>query len=250
MGLESGKVALNSTFDEYGPMQVEDVAISGSRQQSRLLTVLEILTYGSNSGLVQIALLVGTDYQRGFLDKLGLLQRVPSELPDGADPVVPAPWGKVRTALVALGGSLQVTPLHVAVATSALTNGGLVIWSTVVKQSGDRMEALRRAVVGSGTSQKMRYMARLNTEAGASSLAEGEGYYVGGISGTLGTFDGVDDRRNAESKLITAFTASFPAERTGRALSYSSNWTNQKALPKRMDSRQPDGTLFRLPLLS
>jgi hypothetical protein len=87
-------------------------------------------------------------------------------------------------------------------------------------------------------------MARLNTEAGASSLAEGEGYYVGGISGTLGAFDGVDDRRNAESKLITALTASFPAE------FYSLNWTNQKALPKPMDSRQPDGTLFRLPLLS
>jgi len=193
MGLESGKVALNSTFDVHGPLQVEVVTISESGQ-TRLLTVPEIFTSASSNGLAQIALLVGADYQRGFLDKLGLLHRVPIQLPDSADPVVPTPWAQATTALVALGRSLQITPLHVAVATSALTNGVFMIQPTVVKRSGDQTDALRPAVVGSDTSQKMRYMARLNTEVGGAVSADVKGYYVGGISGTLGAFDGVDDR--------------------------------------------------------
>ena len=60
------------------------------------------------------------------------------------------------------------------------------------------------------TSEKMRYLMRLNAEKGTASKADVAGYYVGGKTGTS---EKVVDGRYSKTKLLTTFTAVLPADK-------------------------------------
>ena len=70
--------------------------------------------------------------------------------------------------------------------------------------------ALAKQVVKPETSDKMRYMMRLNAEKGTATKAEVKGYYVGGKTGTS---EKVVNGRYSKSKLLTSFTAILPADK-------------------------------------
>ena len=59
------------------------------------------------------------------------------------------------------------------------------------------------------TSDKMRYLMRLNAEKGSATKAEVKGYYVGGKTGTA---EKVIDGRYAKNKVMAAFMAILPAD--------------------------------------
>ena len=60
------------------------------------------------------------------------------------------------------------------------------------------------------TSEKMRYLMRLNAEKGTASKADVPGYYVGGKTGTS---EKVVGGRYSKTKLLTTFTAILPADK-------------------------------------
>ena len=60
------------------------------------------------------------------------------------------------------------------------------------------------------TSEKMRYLMRLNVEKGTATRADVKGYYVGGKTGTS---EKVVAGRYSKTKVLTAFTAVLPADR-------------------------------------
>jgi cell division protein FtsI (penicillin-binding protein 3) len=60
------------------------------------------------------------------------------------------------------------------------------------------------------TSDKMRYLFRLNAEKGTAGKAEVPGYLVGGKTGTA---EKVVNGRYAKNKLLTSFTAVFPMDK-------------------------------------
>ncbi len=60
------------------------------------------------------------------------------------------------------------------------------------------------------TSEKMRYLMRLNVEKGSGSRADIPGYYVGGKTGTS---EKVINGRYAKNKLLNSFTAIFPSDK-------------------------------------
>ena len=70
------------------------------------------------------------------------------------------------------------------------------------------MEVATR-VIKPETSEKMRYLMRLNAEKGTAKRADVDGFYVGGKTGTS---EKVVNGRYAENKLLNTFTAVFPAD--------------------------------------
>ena len=69
MALDTGKFKLNSTFDaraslRYGKFQIHDY-----HAQHRMLTVPEIFTYSSNIGTARMALAMGVEDHKGFLQE-------------------------------------------------------------------------------------------------------------------------------------------------------------------------------------
>ena len=49
---------------------------------------------------------------QAFLKKMGQLDRLRTELPESAEPIVPKNWGEINTATIAFGHGLSVAPLQ------------------------------------------------------------------------------------------------------------------------------------------
>lgn len=210
MALDSGKVNLSSRFDATAPLQYGNFTIHDFHPQRRVLTTSEVFIHSSNIGSARMALSLGVDAHRAFLKKMGQLERLRTELPESAEPLVPKNWGELSTVTIAFGHGLSVAPLQAVMATAALVNGGYLIPPTFLKRSEEQARLLARQVISADTSAKMRYLMRLNVEQGTAKRAEVDGYYVGGKTGTS---EKVVNGRYAKDKRLTAFTGIFPADR-------------------------------------
>jgi cell division protein FtsI (penicillin-binding protein 3) len=210
MALDSGKITLDSRFDARFPLHYGKFAISDFHAQKRILTLPEIFTYSSNIGTAKIALSLGVDYHKAFLKKLGQLDRLRTELPESAEPLVPKNWGELNTVTIAFGHGLSVAPLQAVMGISALVNGGYLIPPTFLKRSPGEAMKLATRVIKPETSDKMRYLMRLNVEKGTATRADVHGYYIGGKTGTS---DKVVGGRYSKTKVLTSFTAIMPADK-------------------------------------
>jgi cell division protein FtsI (penicillin-binding protein 3) len=209
MALDSGKISLASTFDARVPLRYGKFDIHDFHAQHRILSVPEIFTYSSNIGTARMALALGVDYHQAFLRKLGQLDRLRTELPESAEPLVPKRWGELNTVTIAFGHGLSVAPLQAVMAVGALLNGGYLIPPTFLKRSPQEARALARAVIKPDTSAKMRYLMRLNAEKGTATKADVKGYYIGGKTGTS---DKVVGGRYSKTKVFNTFMAVLPAD--------------------------------------
>ena len=175
-----------------------------------MLSVSEIFTYSSNIGAARMALSLGPEYHQAFLKKIGQLDRLRTELPESAEPIVPKRWGELNTVTIAFGHGLSVAPLQAVMGVAATMNGGLLIPPTFLKRSEAEAKALAKQVLKPETSQKMRYLMRLNAEKGTGTKADVDGYYIGGKTGTA---EKVVNGHYAKNKLLTDFMAVLPADK-------------------------------------
>jgi cell division protein FtsI (penicillin-binding protein 3) len=210
MAFDSGKVNLNSTFDAHGPMHYGRFIIHDDHAQNRVLTVPEIFTYSSNIGAAKIALAMGVEYHKWFLKKMGLLDRLRTELPESAEPLWPKHWGEINTVTIAFGHGIAVAPLQAVMAINALANGGYLIPPTFLKRSREEAMKLAKVVLKPETSEKMRYVLRLNAVVGTAKKADVPGYYVGGKTGTS---EKVVNGRYSHGRVLNTFTAILPADK-------------------------------------
>ncbi len=209
MALDSGKITLKSAFDARFPLQYGKFTIHDFHAQNRVLTVPEIFTYSSNIGTARMAVSLGVEYHKRFLRKMGQLDRLRTELPESAEPLVPRHWVELNTVTIAFGHGLSVAPLQAMMAIGALMNGGYLIPPTFLKRSEAQAMAVATRVIKPETSEKMRYLMRLNVEKGTATRADVKGYYVGGKTGTS---EKVVGGRYSKTKVLTSFTAVLPAD--------------------------------------
>jgi cell division protein FtsI (penicillin-binding protein 3) len=209
MALDSGKATLKSSFDAHNPLHYGKFDIHDFEPMQRSLTVPEIFTYSSNIGAARMAMAVGVDAHKAFLRKLGQLDRLRTELPESAEPIVPKRWGELNTITIAFGHGLSVAPLQAAMGVAALMNGGILIPPTFLKRTEAEAQALGRRVIKPETSLIMRYLMRLNVEKGTASKADVAGYYIGGKTGTA---DKVVFGRYTKTRVLTDFIAVLPAD--------------------------------------
>ena len=210
MGLDSGRMSLNTTFDARMPLRYGKFAINDYHAQRRVLSIPEVFTYSSNIGTARLALALGVDYHKAWLRKMGQLDRLRTELPESAEPIVPKRWGELNTVTIAFGHGLSVAPLQAVMGVAATLNGGLLVPPTFLKRSQDEARALSKQVLKPETSIKMRYLMRLNAEVGSAKTANVDGYYIGGKTGTA---EKVVNGRYSKTKLLTDFMAVLPADK-------------------------------------
>ena len=210
MALDSGKVDLSSVWDARGPLHYGKFTIHDDHPLGRMINMKEVFYYSSNVGAARIALSQGVEAHRAFLRKLGQLERLRTELPESASPIVPKRWAELNTVTIAFGHGIAVAPLQAVMGIDALVNGGYLIPPTFLKRTEQEAMALARRVIKPETSEKMRFLMRLNAEVGTAKKADVRGYYIGGKTGTA---EKVVNGHYARKRVLTAFTAIIPADR-------------------------------------
>ena len=210
MALDSGKANINSTFDARSNLQYGRFSIGDYHAQRRVMTVPEIFVHSSNIGTAKMALAVGVEGHKAFLKKMGQLDRLKTELPESAMPIVPARWGELNTITIAFGHGVAVAPMQAAAAVGALMNGGYLIRPTFLKRSEEEARVGAPRVIKPETSEAMRYIMRLNASKGSASKAAVPGYFVGGKTGTA---EKVIGGRYSKTRLFTTFMAVTPSDK-------------------------------------
>lgn len=209
MALDAGVASMASTFDARGSIRIGGFNITDFRGQNRVLTLPEVFTYSSNIGTARMADLVGVPEHKAFLERLGLLSRVQTEIPETALPTQPREWRKINSVTISFGHGVSTTPLQTAVAAAALMNGGYYIPPTFVPRSKAEADAMKVPVVSQQTSEQMRYLFRLNGETGSGRSANVPGYHVGGKTGTA---EKVVNGRYQSGKRFNAYLGAFPMQ--------------------------------------
>lgn len=209
MALDSGKATLNSLWDARGPLRYGRFKIHDDHPMGRALTTKEVFTYSSNIGAARIALSMGVEAHRAFLKKMGQLDRLRTELPESTAPLVPRRWGELNTVTISFGHGLSVAPLQAVMGINALVNGGYLIPPTFLRRTEEEAKTLAKRVIRQETSDKMRFLMRLNAEVGTARKADVKGYYIGGKTGTS---EKVINGRYAKKRVLNSFTAILPAD--------------------------------------
>jgi cell division protein FtsI (penicillin-binding protein 3) len=210
MALDSGKVNLGTRVDARDSLRYGRFTIHDFHATHRVLTVPEVFTHSSNIGTARMALMVGVEGHQAFLKKMGQLDRLRTELPESAEPLVPKHWGELNTMTIAFGQGLNVAPIQALMAVSALVNGGHMMTPTFLPRTQEQAMAGSHRVVSEQTSESMRYLMRSNATHGSAGLANIAGYYVGGKTGTA---DKIVHGHYSQDKVFTTFMAAVPIDK-------------------------------------
>jgi cell division protein FtsI (penicillin-binding protein 3) len=210
MALEAGKVTLGSHVDARESLRYGRFTIHDFDATHRVLSVPEVFTHSSNIGAARMALMVGVAGHQAFLRKMGQLDRLRTELPESAEPLIPRHWGELNTMTIAFGQGLNVAPIQALMAVAALVNGGNLMTPTFLKRGEAQAQAASHRVVSAQTSESMRYLMRANATHGSASFANIPGYYVGGKTGTA---DKIFHGHYSKDKVFTTFMAAVPADK-------------------------------------
>src|SRR5277367_3266270 len=210
MALESGKVNLGSRIDARDSLRYGRFTIHDFHATHRVLTVPEVFTHSSNIGAARLALMVGVEGHKAFLKKMGQLDRLRTELPESAEPLVPKRWTELNTMTIAFGQGLNVAPIQALMAVAALVNGGKMMTPTFLPRTEEEAAKVSHRVISEQTSESMRYLMRSNATHGSASFANIPGYYVGGKTGTA---DKIIHGHYSQNKVFTTFMAITPADK-------------------------------------
>ena len=207
--MDLGQVAPGTMIDTKGPLRWGRFRIRDFHNYGPQLSVHDVVVKSSNIGTAKMAMAIGAEAQQSFLGDLGLLKPSPVELAEAASgmPIKPKNWSEISTMTISYGHGLSVSPLQLAAAYATLVNGGTKVEPTLLLRTSAEPGA---RVISERTSDRIRHMLRDVVAEGTASLAQIEGYGVGGKTGTADKPDSVNGGYH-EDKVIATFASVFPA---------------------------------------
>lgn len=206
MALDSGLIRVTDMYDTSKPLKISRFTINDDHPIMRPQNVAEILVHSSNIGSARMAIALGGERQKAFLEKMGMLAAPPLEIPEVSRPMYPAQWREVATMTISFGHGIAVTSVNLATAVSALVNGGKLYKPTLLLDTPQDP----KQVVSPQTSMMMRYLMRLVVTEGTAKKADVPGYLIGGKTGTA---EKVSARGGYDThNLRTTFAAAFPLD--------------------------------------
>jgi cell division protein FtsI (penicillin-binding protein 3) len=168
------------------------------------LTAEQILIRSGNIGSVRIGQAIGLEKFRKFMNELSLIHQIKFDIEEVGKPV-PFNWGKCKLATASYGHGITTTILQLANAYSIIVNGGYKINPTLIKK--DRNLKLKK-ILENNVSKKINPILGkiVTTKEGTATLANVDGYEVGGKTGTAqkSTAGGYSDKK------INTFVSVFP----------------------------------------
>ncbi len=171
------------------------------------LTAEQILVRSGNVGSVRIGQKVGEEKFKLFLSKIGVLEEIKFDIEEVGKPIK-FNWGKCPLVTVSFGHGITTTLLQIAKAYSIIVNGGYKINPTLLKI---KKELKKERIINENVSKKILPILRkvVATKEGTASLANVDGYEIGGKTGTaqksiLGSYS---------KKKINTFVSVFPTSK-------------------------------------
>ncbi|HAQ47133.1 MAG TPA: cell division protein FtsI [Rhodobacter sp.] len=208
--LELGLVTPDTMVDADAPMTWGRFRISEyeGKNYGPLLSVADVIAKSSNVGTAHIALEIGAERQKAFLQSLGLLDLSPVELSEarGTYPLVPKNWSEITTITASYGHGIATSPLHLAAAYSTIANGGILVRPSLLRDHP--LENMPRILSEKSAAQAVGMLRGVVTR-GTATFADVDGYQVAGKTGTA-------DKPNPQggyykNRVINTFASLFPA---------------------------------------
>ena len=207
MGLESSKIDLSDKFNDNICIKIAaNRCLNNYRNQSseNLINSVDCLVRSSNRCMAQIAMRVGKENQKSFLQKVGLLDEYLLEVHETGSPILPERWTNNSMITISFGQGLSVVPLSFASSVATMINGGYRIQPSLNYYNNPIKE---KRVISEITSKKLVYAMRQVVKYGSGKKADVEGYAVIGKTGTAdipcnGSYEGCGNR--------TSFVGAFP----------------------------------------
>ena len=179
--------------------------ISEHDEMPSSLSLKQILIRSSNIGTIKVARKIGENKLKTFLEDLNLLNTINFELDEIGSPLNFS-WNKCKLETVSYGHGITTTALQAVAAYASISNGGVIVDPTLVKNKNSNLEKGR--IVNSKTSKKINSILRevVTSDHGTASLAEVDGYYVGGKTGTANK----NINGQYTNNKLTSFISVFP----------------------------------------
>ncbi len=183
--------------------------ISDIKEFPKNLSVEDILIRSSNIGTLMIARKVGEEKFIKFIEKTNLLETPNLELEEVGNPIN-FNWNKCKLETVSFGHGITTTPLQATSVYASLVNGGKIIKPHLIKKN---QETEYKRLISQKTSKEINNILRkvVTAPEGTASLANINGYYVGGKTGTSQNY------KNKNENLNT-FISVFPSQKPKYAL--------------------------------
>ncbi|MET0181817.1 MAG: penicillin-binding protein 2 [Caulobacterales bacterium] len=208
MALELGLTNEGERFDLAQAFDVDGHSIVDHERTPPSSGVREILVHSSNKGAAMLALRVGRQRQRTYLERLGLLRASPLQLAENAAPIAPRMQSRLDVATLGFGYGLATSPAALAGAYTVFANGGAYVRPTLLAyKDGDPIE--RAPVFSPDTTRRVISMMRATVMRGTGREADVPGLEIAGKTGTaekLGGTAGYD-----QDSMFSSFAAIFPA---------------------------------------
>lgn len=215
--LEEGKVSLNDTFHCPGYKIVEDRKIRCHKTQGHgTETFKEGVMNSCNPVFMEIGARVGARTMLEYYKKLGLYEKTGVDLPGEAGSIMHKleNIGAVELATMSFGQSIQITPLQLLRAVSAVVNGGTLVTPHFAIRTEDSVTGeiteltyeTKTGRVTEQTSETMRSLLEAVVSEGTGKNAQVEGYQVGGKTATS------EKLPRGTGKYISSFIGFAPAD--------------------------------------
>jgi cell division protein FtsI (penicillin-binding protein 3) len=169
------------------------------------LSVEEILIRSSNVGSVILAKKIGEERFKEFIKKTKLTKNPNIELEEVGRPHQ-FKWNRCKLETISFGHGITTTPLQATALYASITNGGKLINPSLVKNR--KIQELN-SIISKDTSNQLRKILRkvVSSKIGTASLADKDGYYVGGKTGTAESYG---DKKNRINTFISVFPSNKP----------------------------------------
>ena len=179
--------------------------ITDMKEHPKNLTVEEILVRSSNVGSVVLAKKIGVEKYKDFIKKTKLTKNPDIELEEVGVPHK-LNWNNCKLETISFGHGITTTPLQATALYAAMSNGGKLVTPSLIK---DKKNNQKNKIISNDTSLKIRNMLRkvVSSKDGTASLADKEGYYVGGKTGTAESYG---DKKNRLNTFISVFPSNTP----------------------------------------
>ena len=179
--------------------------ITDMKEHPKDLTVEEILVRSSNVGSVLLAQKVGKEKFKEFIKKTQLTKSPEIELEETGVPHQ-LKWNRCKLETISFGHGITTTPLQATALYASLSNGGKLVVPSLIKDRKIRETSL---IVSKDTSNKLGKILRkvVSSKDGTASLADKNGYYVGGKTGTAESYG---DKKNRINTFISIFPTIKP----------------------------------------
>ena len=172
----------------------------------RNLSAEQILIRSGNVGSVKIGQEIGEEKFKLFLTKIGILEEINFDIQETGIPIK-FNWGKCPLATASYGHGITTTLIQLVKAYSIISNGGFYIEPSLIEKESK----LKKRILSKNVSGKILPILRkiVATKEGTASLANVEGYEIGGKTGTANkSIDGV-----YSNKKVNTFVSVFPTSK-------------------------------------